>query len=814
MLIARKTCYTLIQLTMFRRFLPHKWRTNIWLLRFLDGTALFIVLLVAIWLATQRRGTAELILLLLLYIITINFSLPGVQGVVGLVPIVSVTSLLIMDLETAVSLAVVSIVLAEFARPLWEPIWQNIEVRRPGWKERVSTALVYLAAITSAGLVYRELGGQIALSAINNADLAKFGALALTYSIVYFVLALLFWLLHKRPLRKFLQDHTFSILAVTLLSQPFALFGGLVFVLGGLPIFVIFCLSVLFISLLLWLFWQRNFVMHLRLTQFATLNSVGASLRETLELPKVLERTLRTIANLIPAEQYIVALVDENDQWQRPYITQSGTIDIKTFIPNDLMRWVAAEGRVLELNPQNMHFATQHKITLPDPNPDAWLGVPLRSTTRTIGVLGVLRLPPHGAFSRWSREVLLAVGGQASAAIQNARLYSETVRLYNLTDEALAQRLKQLSALLNAMQEGVVMIDTNGRIVLVNTFAAQLLGQSARELRNQPLDSNTAAMVLGYDPTELSGLLQLLCQGQIPESLRITFETNFSYEDKVVRFLERSEEAVIAKEGQIIGWLMLFRDVTEEYELAEQRTDLTRMIVHDLRNPVTTFISNMYLVDSILPNDNQPTFESTQVEAIQTAVANARQSSYDMLDMVDSLMDINRMEAGQVTIEVDGINLARIAEKVVKRLQVLAAQRHITLEFHAEPELPAVWADEDMIRRVLVNIIDNAIKFTPEGGHVACEIVTESALDPTHEPGARCIINDSGPGIPAEDKDKIFDRYMRTNQGGARVRGTGLGLTFCKLAVVAHNGRIWVEDAPGGGSQFVFTLPGIPILFD
>lgn len=799
---------------MFRRFLPHKWRTNIWLLRFLDGTALFIMLLVAIWLATQRLGTAELILLLLLYIITINFSLPGVQGVVGLVPIVSVTSLLIMDLETAVALAVVSVVLAEFARPLWEPIWQNIEVRRPSWKERGSTALVYLAAITSAGFVYRELSGQIALSAINNADLAKFGALAITYSSVYYMLALLFWLLRKRPLRKFLQDHTFAILAVTLLSQPFALFGGLVFILGGLPIFVIFCLSVLFISLLLWLFWQRNFVMQLRLTQFSILNNVGASLRETLELPQVLIRTLKTIESLIPAEQYIIALVDENNQWQRPYITDSGTIDINSFIPNDLMRWVAAEGRVLELNSQNMHFAERHQIMLPNPNPDAWLGVPLRSTEHTIGVLGVQRMPPQGSFSRWSREVLLAVGGQASAAIQNARLYSETVRLYNLTDEALAQRLKQLNALLNTMQEGVLMVDTNGRIVLVNTFAAQLLGEPARSLLNQPLDDSKASAALGYAPVELADLLQLLCQKQIPESLRITFETNFSYDDKLVRFLERSEEAVIAKEGQIIGWLMLFRDVTEEYELAEQRTDLTRMIVHDLRNPVTTFISNMYLVDSLLPVDEPPQMDTHQVRAVQTAVANARQSSYDMLDMVDSLMDINRMEAGQVTIEVDGINLVRIGEKVVSRLQVLAAQRHITLEFTAESDLPAVWADEDMIRRVLVNIIDNAIKFTPEGGHVSCEIVTEPARESTHEPGARCIINDSGPGIPAEDKDKIFDRYMRTNRGGARVRGTGLGLTFCKLAVVAHNGRIWVEDAPGGGSQFVFTLPGIPILFD
>ena len=82
------------------------------------------------------------------------------------------------------------------------------------------------------------------------------------------------------------------------------------------------------------------------------------------------------------------------------------------------------------------------------------------------------------------------------------------------------------------------------------------------------------------------------------------------------------------------------------------------------------------------------------------------------------------------------------------------------------------------------------------------------------EPGARCIISDTGPGIPPMYRDKIFDRYLRTNPGGAPVRGVGLGLTFCKLAVEAHDGRIWVEDGSGGGSRFVFTLPGIPIIDD
>jgi signal transduction histidine kinase len=84
-------------------------------------------------------------------------------------------------------------------------------------------------------------------------------------------------------------------------------------------------------------------------------------------------------------------------------------------------------------------------------------------------------------------------------------------------------------------------------------------------------------------------------------------------------------------------------------------------------------------------------------------------------------------------------------------------------------------------------------------------------MDDRHEPGVRCIISDSGPGIAPEFRERIFDRYVQTNQGGVQVRGTGLGLAFCKMAIEAQNGRIWVEDEPNGGSRFIFTLPGMPI---
>jgi signal transduction histidine kinase len=143
-------------------------------------------------------------------------------------------------------------------------------------------------------------------------------------------------------------------------------------------------------------------------------------------------------------------------------------------------------------------------------------------------------------------------------------------------------------------------------------------------------------------------------------------------------------------------------------------------------------------------------------------------------------------------------------------LQPLLAHKDMTLMITAVPDLPPIWADAELVRRVLVNLLDNALKFTPAHGHITISMQPEPAQT-GYEPGVRCTIQDSGPGIPPDFRERAFDRYTRTNPGGAPVRGAGLGLTFCQMVVAAQHGRIWVEDAPDGGSQFVFTLPGVSV---
>lgn len=182
-----------------------------------------------------------------------------------------------------------------------------------------------------------------------------------------------------------------------------------------------------------------------------------------------------------------------------------------------------------------------------------------------------------------------------------------------------------------------------------------------------------------------------------------------------------------------------------------------------------------------------------------------------MLDMIDSLMDVTRLEAGQVVVDAEAMHVAPLVETILARLRPLARKKDCAIILEASAELPPVWADAEILRRVFVNLLDNALKFTPSGGEIRVRLAADEAL-PGHEPGVRCLVSDSGPGVPPEYRQRIFDRFVQVNPGGGQVRGTGLGLTFCKLALEAQGGQIWIDENQAEGSAFVFSLPGIPHL--
>lgn len=780
-------------------------------LRQLQWLLLFVAFFVAIWAATQSRQAPQIVLIAALYLVTLNFALPSEHGSASLVTVVAVTSFFMLGLQSALLLLSASILLAEFLRPLWDPLWHGLEEsvipRKQHLVRRWGLALIHFVALYVGGIAYLSGADQPPLGNPGFDVSTGFFKLSLLYGLIHSLGKALLWKWEKRRLAEF---PLVPVVVEAFLSHPFALLGAMVYAGGGLRAFVVFCLGIVASSIVVWQSWQRRYSLGQRLREMFVLNEMSLSLRETLDLRTILSELGRHIEELLAVDNCYVALELADGRWERAEARSTDLADSPLFAewdPDDLSLWVHRRGKILQLDDSNLHFAHQHNFTLPDRMQAEWLGIPLEVAGDKIGVIVFQSTRPNSGLGVWSRQLLVAIAGMASSAIQNARLHEETVRLFHLSDAQLAQRVEQLQALLDAMQEGVLMIDASGRIVLRNATLSALLGVSDSYRLGARLDSRTPAASLGYPPGQLAALIAGLGDSQIPEveSSVIQVTPAESGEGTGRRIMLRTGTPVVSVEGAIIGWLMLFRDITEEQELESMRVDLTRMIVHDLRNPLTTLSSTIdHLSNKLDAETGSSSGESGELVEL------ARRGTVDMLDMVDSLMDVSRLESGQAVLEAEAMRFPALVDELLTRLRPVSVQRNIQLTFHCSDRLPAVWADEEMIRRVLLNLLDNALKFTPSGGRISGFAEPEISKSRGRHNGIRCTIVDTGPGIPEAAQGKIFDRFMRTNPGGAQIRGTGLGLAFCKLAIDAHGGSIWVEAPPHIGSSFIFTLPGLP----
>lgn len=228
-------------------------------------------------------------------------------------------------------------------------------------------------------------------------------------------------------------------------------------------------------------------------------------------------------------------------------------------------------------------------------------------------------------------------------------------------------------------------------------------------------------------------------------------------------------------------------------ELEKQRDDLTHMIVHDLRTPLTSVIAGMQTMEMVGDlNADQQDMASIAISGGET-----------LLGMINDLLDVEKMESGSMQLDYAVLDADELVAAAASQVASLAGSKNLTLVRQIVPDLPPFSGDENKLRRILVNLLGNAIKFTPAGGTLTVEV----------RPGetGQCLVfsvSDTGEGIPPEAFERIFEKFgqVESRQGG-RMMSTGLGLTFCKLAIEAHGGHIGVESVPGEGSTFSFTIP-------
>jgi len=230
------------------------------------------------------------------------------------------------------------------------------------------------------------------------------------------------------------------------------------------------------------------------------------------------------------------------------------------------------------------------------------------------------------------------------------------------------------------------------------------------------------------------------------------------------------------------------------------KSDFLATMSHELRTPLTAIIG----FSELLLQDFMGALTEEQKDSIQEIFNNAE----NLLSLINRILDFEKIEAGKALLEIEEFELKQTFDRVKKSTRSLVTQKNLKLKSKVDAKLPRMMADERKIRQILLNLISNAIKFTPEGGQIQINADYQNGADHAGDPWVEISVKDSGIGIEAEHLNSVFDPFKQVDQSTTReYQGTGLGLALTKRFVEIQGGEIWVESEFGKGSKFIFRLP-------
>jgi len=392
---------------------------------------------------------------------------------------------------------------------------------------------------------------------------------------------------------------------------------------------------------------------------------------------------------------------------------------------------------------------------------------PIQSQGRVIGIIEAIN-PVAKSFDTDALLVMTGIGGLAGSTIQNAQLFERL--------QAAHQRYHEL---FEDSIDAMLVTDWEGHILEANRQAVLLSGYTREALQTLTIDK---LHEVNWHRTGMEF-------ETLRENRTCSYESSVQREDDARTPIEVHARRVEFDETDSIQWIL--RDITERKELDSLREDLTAMIYHDLRSPLANIVSSLDVLFSMVPEDDR--------ETVFTILKIAENSTDRIQRLVSSLLDVNRLESGQPVADQDVVETIPLIEKAVLDVEPVAQGRRQTIIVELPKQLPRIWVDGDMARRVLINLMENSVKFTPPEGKL--EVGARHEDDWVH-----IWVKDNGPGIPFVEQERIFDKFTRL-RGSNKANGLGIGLAFCRLAVVGHGGKIWVESEPGKGSTFHFTFP-------
>ena len=492
----------------------------------------------------------------------------------------------------------------------------------------------------------------------------------------------------------------------------------------------------------------------------------------SLDIDEVLQRILSQISNALRVEVVSLALIDPPGGTLTFQASSAGAennlIGKQIRIGEGLAGWVAKndQGMIIPNALQDENFPSDSGHVV-NPNIHGIACAPLRSRGKVIGILEAIN-PIENKFDPDALEVLTGIGSLAGTAIDHAQLFDQL--------QAAHQRYHEL---FQDSIDSIFISDWEGNILEVNRQVEITTGYE-REI----LLTNSMDRYLTIDQQEVGKKFSHLIPGET-----LSFESQLDTHNGELIPVQVYARSIMVEDGSNIQWLV--RDITESKKLDMLREDLISMIYHDLRSPLANVVSSLDVFNAMLPLDGDPAFRSLLDIALRSTERIQR--------LTNSLLDMSRLESGQPVVNVFATSPFLLASDAVDAVSPVADTKDQSISLTLPQESSPVLVDGDMIRRVLINLLENAVKYSPPGGEIT--------LGADFDPGlAKIWVQDSGPGIPGAEKENIFDKFARLNPKGSQ-KGFGLGLAYCRLAIEGHGGRIWVESEPDQGARFCFTLP-------
>ncbi|HUF38797.1 MAG TPA: GAF domain-containing protein [Anaerolineales bacterium] len=547
-----------------------------------------------------------------------------------------------------------------------------------------------------------------------------------------------------------------------------------------------------------------------RANEMAALTEIGREISSTLEQDIVLERIAAQARDLLKARDVVIRLLQVDGETLDSVVALGPYADkyraSSARLGEGITGDIALTGAGEIINYPSKDRRARHVPGTPqaEEDPDAIMIVPLQSGDKVIGTMGLWRMRETGLFTDADLKLLESLARQAAIAILNAQLYEEVQRQKLYSD-----------ALVSNSPVAIVTTDLEANVVSWNPAAVRLFGYTLEEAIGSNLDSLIAAN--GERMDEAAEFTR-----QTAGEMRINTVTQRARKNGTQVDVELLALPVVLN-GERVGMIAIYHDISEllaARKLAESANEAKSAFLatmsHEIRTPMNAIIG----MSGLLMDTDLSTEQHEFADVIRT-------SGDALLDIINDILDFSKIEAGRMDLEQEPVDLRDLLESSIDMIRIPASQKGLDLAYEMDEDVPpAILSDATRLRQILINLLNNAVKFTENGEIVLTVQSAKFKVQRARDAGTLDVapgslhfapgtlhfsVRDTGIGIPADRADRLFQAFSQVDASTSRrYGGTGLGLAISKSLAELMGGEMWVESVEGAGSTFHFTIRAEP----